>query len=180
MSSISRGMIGWSAAPRSDSEIIDEIARNVVLEFSGMTRVSSPDCISSDFLTAGGSRDRISWRIPFTLTADPSVASRGSDHSLISSGSSLFVFAFVLGWDRKGRASTGSLSCRGGVISAEYRAGGDDAGAENWATIASLVETCKLNAVDPLAYLTATLTAIVNGHKQSQIESLLPWNCLSR
>ncbi len=25
--------------------------------------------------------------------------------------------------------------------------------------------------------LTSTLTAIVNGHKQSQIEDLLPWNC---
>jgi hypothetical protein len=32
---------------------------------------------------------------------------------------------------------------------------GHDAGAENWATIASLIERCKLNAVDPLAYLTA-------------------------
>jgi transposase len=53
---------------------------------------------------------------------------------------------------------------------------GHDAGAENWATIASLIETCKLNAVDPQSYLTATLTAIVNGHKQSQIDELLPWN----
>ncbi|TIN67655.1 MAG: IS66 family transposase, partial [Mesorhizobium sp.] len=53
---------------------------------------------------------------------------------------------------------------------------GHDVGAENWATIASLVETCKLNAVDPQAYLTATLTAIVNGHKQSRIDELLPWN----
>lgn len=53
---------------------------------------------------------------------------------------------------------------------------GHDAGAENWATIASLVEPCKLNAVDPLAYLTATLTAIVTGHKQSQVDGLLPWN----
>lgn len=44
---------------------------------------------------------------------------------------------------------------------------GHDAGAENWAIIASLIETCKLNSVDPLAYLTATLKAIVNGHKQS-------------
>lgn len=44
------------------------------------------------------------------------------------------------------------------------------------ATIASLIETCKLNAVDPLAYLTATLTAIV-GHKQSRIDELLPWGC---
>lgn len=39
-----------------------------------------------------------------------------------------------------------------------------DAGAENWLTIASLSETCKLNAVDPLAYLANTLTAMVNGH----------------
>ncbi|MCV3739331.1 IS66 family transposase [Rhizobium sp. TRM96647] len=53
---------------------------------------------------------------------------------------------------------------------------GHEAGAENWATIASLIETCKLNTVDPLAYLCSTLTAIVNGHKQSRIDELLPWN----
>jgi len=53
---------------------------------------------------------------------------------------------------------------------------GHDAGAENWATIASLIETCKLNAINPQAYLAATLTVIVNGHKQSQIKELLPWN----
>lgn len=47
---------------------------------------------------------------------------------------------------------------------------------DRWATIASLIETCKLNAVDPQAYLTSTLTAIVNGHKQSRIDELLPWN----
>ena len=53
---------------------------------------------------------------------------------------------------------------------------GHDAGAPNWATTASLVETCKLNAIEPHAYLTATLKAIVNGHKQSAIDVLLPWN----
>ena len=53
---------------------------------------------------------------------------------------------------------------------------GHDAGAENWATTASLIETCKLNSVDPFAYLSATFTAIVNGHKQSGIDELLPWN----
>lgn len=41
---------------------------------------------------------------------------------------------------------------------------GHDAGAQNWAMIASLIETCKLNAIDPHAWLTATLQAIVNGH----------------
>lgn len=53
---------------------------------------------------------------------------------------------------------------------------GHDAGAENWAVIASLIETCKMNGIDPHAWLAATLTAIVSGHKQSQIDELLPWN----
>lgn len=53
---------------------------------------------------------------------------------------------------------------------------GHDAGAESWAMLASLIETCKLNGVEPHAYLTRTLSAIVNGHKQSQINNLLPWN----
>lgn len=51
---------------------------------------------------------------------------------------------------------------------------GHDAGAENWAVIASLIETCKMNSIDPHAWLSATLTAIVNGHKQIQIDDLLP------
>ncbi|MDH6273727.1 hypothetical protein M2311_003817 [Rhizobium leguminosarum] len=69
-----------------------------------------------------------------------------------------------------------------GIVLARKNAlfAGHDAGAENWATIASLVEAYKLNAVDPLAYLTATLTAIVNGHKRSRIEELLSWKFLSQ
>lgn len=53
---------------------------------------------------------------------------------------------------------------------------GHHAGAENWAVIASLIETCKMNSIDPYTWLAATLTAIVSGHKQSQIDELLPWN----
>jgi transposase len=53
---------------------------------------------------------------------------------------------------------------------------GHDAGAENWAVIASLIETCKLNGVDPYAWLSATLHAIVANHKQRLISELLPWN----
>ena len=40
--------------------------------------------------------------------------------------------------------------------------------------LASLIETCKLNLVEPHCYLTGVLTAIVNGHKQKDIEQLLP------
>lgn len=53
---------------------------------------------------------------------------------------------------------------------------GHDAGAENWAVIASLIETCKMNGIDPHAWLASTLTAIVSGHKHRQIDDLLPWN----
>ena len=42
---------------------------------------------------------------------------------------------------------------------------GHDIRAENWAVIASLIETCKMNGIAPQAWLTATLTAIVQGHK---------------
>ena len=52
---------------------------------------------------------------------------------------------------------------------------GSDGGGEHWAIIASLIETCKLNAVDPQAYLADVITRIVNGHPNSQIDDLLPW-----
>jgi transposase len=52
---------------------------------------------------------------------------------------------------------------------------GSDGGAEHWAVIASLIETCKLRGVEPHAYLTDVITRIVNGHPQGQIDDLLPW-----
>ncbi len=52
---------------------------------------------------------------------------------------------------------------------------GSDGGAEHWATIASLIETCKLCNVEPQAYLSNVITRIVNGHPNSQIDDLLPW-----
>lgn len=56
-----------------------------------------------------------------------------------------------------------------------WRSSASDGGADHWATVASLIETCKLNDVDPLAYLTDVLTRIVNGHANSDIDKLLPW-----
>jgi hypothetical protein len=52
---------------------------------------------------------------------------------------------------------------------------GSDDGAENWAAVASLVETCKLNAIDPQRYLAETLTRLVHGWKNSRIDELMPW-----
>jgi len=52
---------------------------------------------------------------------------------------------------------------------------GHDEGAQNWAVIASLIETCKLNAIDPQAYLTDVLTKLVNLWPQARIDELMPW-----
>jgi transposase len=53
---------------------------------------------------------------------------------------------------------------------------GHDEGGIAWGRIASLIETCKINGVEPFAYLKAALTAIGNGHPQSRLDDLLPWN----
>jgi transposase len=52
---------------------------------------------------------------------------------------------------------------------------GSDEGGVNWGVVASLIETCKLNDVEPNAYLTDVLTKIVNGWPNSKIDALLPW-----
>jgi hypothetical protein len=41
--------------------------------------------------------------------------------------------------------------------------------------LASLIETCKINGVEPHAYLTDVLSRLVNAHPNSRIDELLPW-----
>ncbi len=52
---------------------------------------------------------------------------------------------------------------------------GCDEGAEVWACLASLIETCRLNSVDPETYLTDVLEKLVDGWPASRIDELLPW-----
>src|SRR5947209_1320785 len=52
---------------------------------------------------------------------------------------------------------------------------GHDGGAENWACLASLVETCKLHGVDPQAYFADVLSKLVNLWPQARLDELLPW-----
>ncbi len=52
---------------------------------------------------------------------------------------------------------------------------GHDEGAVAWTRIASLIETCKVNQVEPHAWLKATLEKLAAGHRQSRIHELLPW-----
>jgi transposase len=53
---------------------------------------------------------------------------------------------------------------------------GSDGGAESWAVLASLIQTAKLNDVEPFAYLRDVLERIVSGKtKANELNSLLPW-----
>lgn len=56
---------------------------------------------------------------------------------------------------------------------------GRDEGGASWARIASLIETCRLNDIDPYAWLRDTLTRIANGHPASRTDDLLPWSAAS-
>jgi hypothetical protein len=38
-----------------------------------------------------------------------------------------------------------------------------------------LIETCKLNGVDPQAYLASALSRLVNGWPVCRIDELMPW-----
>ena len=52
---------------------------------------------------------------------------------------------------------------------------GSSEGAENWAMLASLIETCKLNSVNPETYFIDVLTKLVNNWPNRRLAELLPW-----
>lgn len=53
---------------------------------------------------------------------------------------------------------------------------GSDRGGRTWATIATLLQTFKINNVDPGAWLTKTLERITNQWPNAEIDALMPWN----
>jgi len=52
---------------------------------------------------------------------------------------------------------------------------GHDEGGRNWARFASLIGTCKMNGVEPYAYLRDLFTKLANGHLVRDIDELMPW-----
>jgi transposase len=54
---------------------------------------------------------------------------------------------------------------------------GSEIGGRNWAVMASLIGTCRLNAVEPYAYLTWVFEQMAKGHPRSKYDQLLPWCC---
>ena len=55
---------------------------------------------------------------------------------------------------------------------------GSDEGGDNWAVIATLIECCKLNAINPHEWLTQTLARLANGHPANRVGELMPWTAV--
>jgi transposase len=54
---------------------------------------------------------------------------------------------------------------------------GSDGGARHWAIAMTLIQTAKMNDVEPMAWLTDVLERIVSGRTKShELHTLLPWN----
>jgi transposase len=54
---------------------------------------------------------------------------------------------------------------------------GSDSGGRHWAMLSTLIQSAKLNGVEPQAWLTDVLERIVSGRtKRHQLDTLLPWN----
>jgi hypothetical protein len=54
---------------------------------------------------------------------------------------------------------------------------GSDGGARHWAIAMTLINTAKLNGVEPMAYLTDALERVVSGRiRAHELDKLLPWN----
>lgn len=53
---------------------------------------------------------------------------------------------------------------------------GSAGGGRTWAAIATMLQTCKMNDVDPYAWAILTLERIANRWPNKDIEALMPWN----
>ena len=77
---------------------------------------------------------------------------------------------------RESENNAAERSLRGGALGRKnWLFAGSDQGGHRAASIYSLVETAKLNGVDPQAWLADTI-ARISDHPARRVAELLPWN----
>lgn len=81
--------------------------------------------------------------------------------------------------DRRVESDSNSIERRHRVVATVRRNSlfaGSDAGARSWAIFTSLIQTARLNDVDPVAWLTDVLERMASGAvKANDLDRLLPW-----
>ena len=97
---------------------------------------------------------------------------------LIATTTFLFVSKEALAEDNEFvwvQVSSHSDATNAVSVAKSYMFVGSERGGKSAAIIYTLIETAKLNSVDPQAWLTDTLSRIAD-HKINRIDELLPWN----
>jgi transposase len=85
--------------------------------------------------------------------------------------------ALPRGWPHRDRHTTVEWAIRPIALGRKNALfAGSDGGGRTWAIIASLIQTAKLNEVEPFAYLRDLLERLVAGHPAIRLDELLPWN----
>jgi len=113
---------------------------------------------------------------PTSVARHPKSGSRFARNGLCRSST-----RYMPGWCGYARRSSDArhsprLLIRGAAVGKKnYLFFGSDAGGQHAAVIYGLIETCKLNHIDPQRYLEYVLERIAD-HRISDIEELLPWN----
>ncbi|WP_374729658.1 transposase domain-containing protein, partial [Caballeronia choica] len=72
-------------------------------------------------------------------------------------------------------ARYGQNECELALGRRNFMFAGSDSGGERAAAMYSLIGSCKLNGINPRAYLEYVLTHIAD-HQANRIDDLLPWN----
>jgi hypothetical protein len=76
----------------------------------------------------------------------------------------------------------GNLSDTGGLLRGvaitrkNFMFVGSDRGGDRAAIFYTLIETAKLNGLDPEAYIAAVIDRMAKGHNSKALDALLPWN----
>src|ERR1700749_1618527 len=85
---------------------------------------------------------------------------------------------YSVGWGRSGKIDRNTFKGAIRPVTLNRKNAlfaGHDEGAAAWGLIASLIETCKLNGVEPQRYLTNVLTKIAQQWPMAKLDQLLPW-----
>ena len=75
-----------------------------------------------------------------------------------------------------GQPALQAIDLRGVALGRKnYLFAGADSGGDRAAAMYTIVQTAKMNDLDPEAYLRDTLARIAEGHAISRIDELMPW-----
>ena len=178
----------WAHVRRKFYEV-DQAAASPLAR-DALTRIQALFAIEAKLQAANASvndiattrqRDAVPLLIAFKLWLDETVLTLSNKSALAKAiGYAAKNWAALTRYTTDGRLAMhnndAENALRGVVLGRKnYMFAGNDSGGERAATFYSLIESCKLNGIDPFAYLRDVLARLPS-HPSNQIDELLPHN----